>query len=230
MKSKLAASLSKLGLALSAIFVLYLSYHFGVASLYAKAVSNQIELWDKSADKPKLSDIEQAEMLIESSIKHHSSHPHYFDLQGKVYEWKAYISDDAEKQAYLELAKNAYLISAELRPNWPNTWADLATLETQLLGSNREQYLHQADIKGPYIPQVNFKIATLALSNWQQFSPNERKLAMPHIYRAIKHKDVRQRFRDYLTQNKKFRFACIVMKQMPDIDYASLASCRYLNI
>ncbi|MBN3495293.1 VpsP family polysaccharide biosynthesis protein [Vibrio neptunius] len=230
MRKRAAASLFKLGLAFSAICVLYLSYHFGVASLYAKAVSNQIEQWNASNKKPSFSDIESAEKLISAGLTHHPSHPHYFDLQGKVYEWKAYISDSLDKEAYLKLAKSAYLNSAELRPNWPNTWVNLATLETQMQGESRELYLRKADQKGPFVPQVNLKIATLALSHWQQFTPQERKLAMPHIYRAIKHKDVRQSFRDYLTKSSKFRFACIIMKHMPDIDYASIGSCRYLKV
>ncbi|NOI76147.1 hypothetical protein F0224_10695 [Vibrio coralliilyticus] len=230
MKGKVSALLFKLGLAASAMFILFLSYHFGVASLYAKAVSNKIEHWNVSEEKPHLDEIESAEKLIDASLNHHSSHPHYFDLQGKVYEWKAYISDESEKGKYLSLAKQAYIHSAELRPNWPNTWANLAALETQLSGTNRSQYLIQADTHGPFIPEVNLKIATLALSNWQTFTPKERKLAMPHIYRAIKHKDVRQTFRDYLTQSNKFRFACIVMKQMQDVDYASIGSCRYLKV
>ena len=123
MKGKVSALLFKLGLAASAMFILFLSYHFGVASLYAKAVSNKIEHWNASEEKPQLDEIESAEKLIDASLNHHSSHPHYFDLQGKVYEWKAYISDESEKGKYLSLAKQAYIHSAELRLCEPSACA-----------------------------------------------------------------------------------------------------------
>ncbi|CAH8191963.1 MULTISPECIES: VpsP family polysaccharide biosynthesis protein [Vibrio] len=214
-KNIITAPILQWSVGLCALVTLYLAFCFGSASIYAVATEKNIERWVKHPQDVTPNVINETKQTILEAIDYHSSHPHYYNLLGKTLEWEAYLSTTEDQIGILQQAKKAYLKSASLRQNWPDTWADLLSVETQLQGENINLYFDNANQYGPFIPTVNSKIAQVGLENWQQFTPQRRSIIIEHIARALTHPKSQGEMYRYLQSSGLLKFACAAIIYNP---------------
>lgn len=225
---------------LSCLWVGFWAYHFAIASLYILASERQIELWNKTPQNVTLENVDKVTGWLERAIEHDPRHPHYYNLLGKSHQWQAYVqyteqknapmtiafSEQESPQRALQLAKQAYLKGAQLRPEWPVTWSDLAQIEHQLHGADLNLYLRNADHFGPYMAEVNLTLASIGLERWNQLDKELRMITMRHIDRALRHPQVAQRFARYAQSLDKLNLACVLASRAPDALQTPIRVCR----
>ncbi|TKF22560.1 hypothetical protein FCV43_05970 [Vibrio genomosp. F6] len=191
-----------------ALAMVYFSFCFGVASVYASAAEKNIERWSIRPDSVTLENVSETKTIALKAISLQPSHPHYFNILGKIYEWEAFLKNSTDRKNSLIHAKNAYLESASLRPIWPDTWADLIVVDSQLDSKNIVQYINKADKYGPFTPKVNQTVSQVGLINWQLFTSPQKKLALDHAARALTHPKTRGDMYRYLKSQGQLHSVC----------------------
>lgn len=118
----------------------------------------------------------------------------------------------------MHAAKTAFLESAERRPTWPDTWAELLKIEAQLSAHDATQphsskdsldkFMRNADKYGPYTPAVNIAISQVGLAHWKQWDSEQKWLVIEHLARGLDGKNSRHLLADYLKSAHQFKLAC----------------------
>lgn len=127
----------RVGVASSALWVIYFAFQQGIASLYGVTAEKALLAWNHSPAT--LSAVDDAHKAIQSAIEYSPEHPQYYFLQGRIFQWQAYLAQEQDTQQALHAAKTAFLESAERRPTWPDTWAELLKIEAQLSAHDATQ-------------------------------------------------------------------------------------------
>ncbi|HAS2379377.1 TPA: hypothetical protein I7108_002542 [Vibrio cholerae O1] len=195
----------RVGVASSALWVIYFAFQQGIASLYGVTAEKALLAWNHSPAT--LSAVDDAHKAIQSAIEYSPEHPQYYFLQGRIFQWQA-----------LHAAKTAFLYSAERRPTWPDTWAELLKIEAQLSAHDATQphsskdsldkFMRNADRYGPYTPAVNIAISQVGLAHWKQWDSEQKWLVIEHLARGLDGKNSRHLLADYLKSAHQFKLAC----------------------
>ncbi|APF56114.1 hypothetical protein VC0101557_17660 [Vibrio cholerae VC0101557] len=162
--------------------------------------------------------MDDAHKAIQSAIEYSPEHPQYYFLQGRIFQWQAYLAQEQDTQQALHAAKTAFLESAERRPTWPDTWAELLKIEAQLSAHDATQphsskdsldkFMRNADRYGPYTPAVNIAISQVGLAHWKQWDSEQKWLVIEHLARGLDGKNSRHLLADYLKSAHQFKLAC----------------------
>ncbi|EOX4176937.1 exopolysaccharide biosynthesis protein VpsP [Vibrio cholerae] len=203
-------------MASSALWVIYFAFQQGIASLYGVTAEKALLAWNHSPAT--LSAVDDAHKAIQSAIEYSPEHPQYYFLQGRIFQWQAYLAQDQDTQQALHAAKTAFLYSAERRPTWPDTWAELLKVEAQLSAHDATQphsskdsldkFMRNADRYGPYTPAVNIAISQVGLAHWKQWDSEKKWLVIEHLARGLDGKNSRHLLADYLKSAHQFKLAC----------------------
>ncbi|EJL6898217.1 exopolysaccharide biosynthesis protein VpsP [Vibrio cholerae] len=207
----------RVGVASSALWVIYFAFQQGIASLYGVTAEKALLAWNHSPAT--LSAVDDAHKAIQSAIEYSPEHPQYYFLQGRIFQWQAYLAQEQDTQQALHAAKTAFLESAERRPTWPDTWAELLKIEAQLSAHDATTQLHSskgsldkfmrnADRYGPYTPAVNIAISQVGLAHWKQWDSEQKWLVIEHLARGLDGKNSRHLLADYLKSAHQFKLAC----------------------
>ncbi|WP_240431857.1 exopolysaccharide biosynthesis protein VpsP [Vibrio cholerae] len=203
-------------MASSALWVIYFAFQQGIASLYGVTAEKALLAWNHSPAT--LSAVDDAHKAIQSAIEYSPEHPQYYFLQGRIFQWQAYLAQEQDTQQALHAAKTAFLYSAERRPTWPDTWAELLKIEAQLSAHDATQphsskdsldkFMRNADRYGPYTPAVNIAISQVRLAHWKQWDSEQKWLVIEHLARGLDGKNSRHLLADYLKSAHQFKLAC----------------------
>ncbi|HFG2060010.1 exopolysaccharide biosynthesis protein VpsP [Vibrio cholerae] len=203
-------------MASSALWVIYFAFQQGIASLYGVTAEKALLAWNHSPAT--LSAVDDAHKAIKSAIEYSPEHPQYYFLQGRIFQWQAYLAQEQDTQQALHAAKTAFLYSAERRPTWPDTWAELLKIEAQLSAHDATQphsskdsldkFMRNADRYGPYTPAVNIAISQVGLAHWKQWNSEQKWLVIEHLARGLDGKNSRHLLADYLKSAHQFKLAC----------------------
>ncbi|EOG7685711.1 exopolysaccharide biosynthesis protein VpsP [Vibrio cholerae] len=203
-------------MASSALWVIYFAFQQGIASLYGVTAEKALLVWNHSPAT--LSAVDDAHKAIQSAIEYSPEHPQYYFLQGRIFQWQAYLAQEQDTQQALHAAKTAFLYSAERRPTWPGTWAELLKIEAQLSAHDATQphsskdsldkFMRNADRYGPYTPAVNIAISQVGLAHWKQWDSEQKWLVIEHLARGLDGKNSRHFLADYLKSAHQFKLAC----------------------
>ncbi|HFG1542319.1 TPA: exopolysaccharide biosynthesis protein VpsP [Vibrio cholerae] len=203
-------------MASSALWVIYFAFQQGIASLYGVTAEKALLAWNHSPVT--LSAVDDAHKAIQSAIEYSPEHPQYYFLQGRIFQWQAYLAQEQDTQQALHAAKTAFLYSAERRPTWPDTWAELLKIEAQLSAHDATQphsskdvldkFMRNADRYGPYTPAVNIAISQVGLAHWKQWDSEQKWLVIEHLARGLDGKNSRHLLADYLKSAHQFKLAC----------------------
>ncbi|WP_334226164.1 exopolysaccharide biosynthesis protein VpsP [Vibrio cholerae] len=203
-------------MASSALWVIYFAFQQGIASLYGVTAEKALLAWNDSPAT--LSAVDDAHKAIQSAIEYSPEHPQYYFLQGRIFQWQAYLAQEQDTQQALHAAKTAFLYSAERRPTWPDTWAELLKVEAQLSAHDATQphsskdsldkFMRNADRYGPYTPAVNIAISQVGLAHWKQWDSEQKWLVIEHLARGLDGKNSRHLLADYLKSAHQFKLAC----------------------
>ncbi|RBM68228.1 hypothetical protein DLR72_08360 [Vibrio paracholerae] len=206
----------RVGVASSALWVIYFAFQQGIASLYGVTAEKALLAWNHSPAT--LSAVDDVHKAIQSAIEYSPEHPQYYFLQGRIFQWQAYLAQEQDTQQALHAAKTAFLESAERRPTWPDTWAELLKIEAQLsahhvtqLHSSKDsldKFMRNADRYGPYTPAVNIAISQVGLAHWKQWDSEQKWLVIEHLARGLDGKNSRHLLADYLKSAHQFKLAC----------------------
>lgn len=206
----------RVGVASSALWVIYFAFQQGIASLYGVTAEKALLAWNHSPAT--LSAVDDAHKAIQSAIEYSPEHPQYYFLQGRIFQWQAYLAQEQDMQQALHAAKTAFLYSAERRPTWPDTWAELLKIEAQLSAHGATQphsskdsldkFMRNADRYGPYTPAVNIAISQVGLAHWKQWDSEQKWLVIAHLARGLDGKNSRHLLADYLKSAHQFKLAC----------------------
>jgi polysaccharide biosynthesis protein VpsP len=206
----------RVGVASSALWVIYFAFQQGIASLYGVTAEKALLAWNHSPAT--LSAVDDAHKAIQRAIEYSPEHPQYYFLQGRIFQWQAYLAQDQDTQQVLHAAKTAFLESAERRPTWPDTWAELLKIEAQLSAHDAVQphsskdvldkFMRNADRYGPYTPAVNIAISQVGLAHWKQWNSEQKWLVIEHLARGLDGKNSRHLLADYLKSAHQFKLAC----------------------
>ncbi|EOX4232783.1 exopolysaccharide biosynthesis protein VpsP [Vibrio cholerae] len=203
-------------MASSALWVIYFAFQQGIASLYGVTAEKALLAWNHSPAT--LSAVDDAHKAIQSAIEYSPEHPQYYFLQGWIFQWQAYLGQEQDTLQALHAAKTAFLESAERRPTWPDTWAELLKIEAQLSAHDATQphsgkdsldkFMRNADRYGPYTPAVNIAISQVGLAHWKQWDSEQKWLVIEHLARGLDGKNSRHLLADYLKSAHQFKLAC----------------------
>ncbi|HGE6065605.1 TPA: exopolysaccharide biosynthesis protein VpsP [Vibrio cholerae] len=204
-------------MASSALWVIYFAFQQGIASLYGVTAEKALLAWNHSPAT--LSAVDDAHKAIQSAIEYSPEHPQYYFLQGRIFQWQAYLAQEQDTLQALHAAKTAFLESAERRPTWPDTWAELLKIEAQLSAHDATTQLHSskdsldkfmrnADRYGPYTPAVSIAISQVGLAHWKQLDSEQKWLVIEHLARGLDGKNSRHLLADYLKSAHQFKLAC----------------------
>nr|WP_217266580.1 exopolysaccharide biosynthesis protein VpsP [Vibrio cholerae] len=199
------------------MWVIYFAFQQGIASLYGVTAEKALLAWNHSPAT--LSAVDDAHKAIQSAIEYSPEHPQYYFLQGRIFQWQAYLAQEQDTQQALHAAKTAFLYSAERRLTWPDTWAELLKIEAQLSAHDSTTQLHSskdsldkfmrnADQYGPYTPAVNIAISQVGLAHWKQWNSEQKWLVIEHLARGLDGKNSRHLLADYLKSAHQFKLAC----------------------
>lgn len=206
----------RVGVASSALWVIYFAFQQGIASLYGVTAEKALLAWNHSPAT--LSTVDNAHKAIQSAIEYSPEHPQYYFLQGRIFQWQAYLAQEQDTQQALLAAKTAFMDSAERRATWPDTWAELLKIEAQLSAHDATQphsskdsldkFMRNADRYGPYTPAVNIAISQVGLAHWKQWDSEQKWLVIEHLARGLDGKNSRHPLADYLKSAHQFKLAC----------------------
>ncbi|ENM5842474.1 exopolysaccharide biosynthesis protein VpsP [Vibrio mimicus] len=199
--------------AASALLVIYFAFQQGIASLYALAAEKELLAWNHTpASMPA---VEEAHIAIQRAIDHNPDHPQYYFLAARIWQWQAFLSTGQEADQALTTAKATYLESAQRRPMWPDTWAELLKIEAQLHRDGQDitelgEYLIKAAQYGPYTPAVNIAISQVGLAKWKLWNSEQKWLVIEHLARGLYGKNSRHTLAEYLKSTDQFKLACVL--------------------
>lgn len=126
------------------------------------SVKNSIDVWQRKPELVNALKVDRALGKIEIALSYFPKNALYYQMQGQLYEWKAFsVEDEAVPSDVQTVPSNspenlnqafvAYKKSLELRPNWSGSWIGLASVKWKRreLDSAFYAYLARAVEVGP---------------------------------------------------------------------------------
>ena len=201
----------------------------GMASANFFQVQNFLTEWDRNSELLTEERYQQAEQLMTLTLAKEPQHPHYLLSMAKVLEWGWFKGFRPASE--MELVERYYQQAIELRPTWPNAYADyawyLSTVQFRLTDAFAQLAL--ADRYGPYTPQVLLQTLAVAFSQWTHLNPTQKALAYRALERSVDaHPRLYNPVLKLVKQYQMERLSCIYLRarQSSRPPYSALAQQR----
>lgn len=216
-------------LAAGTLLLLLPVWQAGMASANFFRVQFLLNEWDKNSENLTPERYQQAQQLMEISLNKDPKHPHYLLSMAKVLEWGWYKGfRPASEMAVVE---NYYQQAIQLRPNWPNAYADyawyLSTVQFRLTEAFAQLAL--ADQYGPYMPQVLHRTLAVVYSQWPHLNAAQKALGYRVLTRTLDaNPSIYNPVLQLVKQHQMQRLGCIYLRarQTTDQPYSPLAQQR----
>jgi len=194
-------------------WLLYYITPFGLASGYYFKANYYLELWQR---KPKTLDSDswqQAAEAIHQAVEHHPNHAHYLLTQAKINEWAWYAGFKTPDQ--IAVNDQLYKQAIQLRPNWPNAYADYA----YYLGiinfrvSEAFEELAKAKQVGPFTSETFQRTLLIAATHWSLLNVSQKAIGLQALEQMVKNSYVTYRQAIQISQDAKLqRQFCIYLR------------------
>ncbi|OBP14314.1 hypothetical protein A5320_11020 [Rheinheimera sp. SA_1] len=216
-------------LALSTLVLLAPVWQAGMASANFFRVQFLLNEWDKNSDNLTPERYAQALQLMEVTLSKDPDHPHYLLSMAKVLEWGWYKG--LRPASEMAVVERYYQQAIQLRPQWPNAYADYAWYQSTVQFRLTEAFeqLALADQYGPYMPQVLQRTLAVVYSQWPHLNATQKALGYQVLARSI---GASPRLYNpvilLVKQHQMQRLGCIYLqaRQSADKPYSELAQQR----
>lgn len=216
-------------LALCTLLLLVPVWQAGMASANFFRVQFLLNEWDKNSDNLTLERYQQAQQLMEVTLAKDPDHPHYLLSMAKVLEWGWYKG--LRPASEMAVVESYYQQAIQLRPHWPNAYADyawyLSTVQFRLTEAFAQLAL--AEQYGPYTPEVLRRTLAVVYSQWPHLNATQKALGYQVLTRSINasatlYNPVLQ----LVKQHQMQRLGCIYLqaRQKTSLQYSELAQQR----
>lgn len=158
----------------------------GLASAYYFKANYYLELWQRKPETLDLNSWQQAADAIETAVKLHPHHPHYLITQAKINEWAWYKGLKTADQ--IAVNDELYKLAIELRPTWPDAYADyayyLGIVNFRISEAFRE--LDKGSLYGPYTPIVFQRTLLISASRWSLLNGTQKARSFIVLEQMVK--------------------------------------------
>ncbi|WP_152342830.1 hypothetical protein [Rheinheimera sp. KL1] len=129
---------------------------------------------------------QEAASAIERAIELHPKHPHYLLTLAKINEWAWYKGLKTADQILVN--DQLYKLAIELRPNWPNAYADYAYYLGIVNFRVSEAFTELAKARqyGPYTSEVFQRTLLIAATHWALLNGEQKALAFQALAPLVK--------------------------------------------
>jgi len=154
-------------------YLISLSFKAGLADVFASQATRQLVLWTKIKQMPTEAQWQFAFRNIERAYNLQPWHADYFEILGRVLEWRALMSEPQAHEQAIQARRQALLYFTKAivrRPSWSYAWASLA-LTKQRLNELDGDFVHavtQAIRFGAHDSKVQLMIANVGLAAWRK--------------------------------------------------------------
>ncbi len=198
----------------------------GMASANFFRVQFLLNEWDKNSDNLTPERYQQAQRLMEATLAKEPDHPHYLLSMAKVLEWGWFKG--LRPASDMAVVESFYQQAIQLRPHWPNAYADyawyLSTVQFRLTDAFTQLAL--AEQYGPYMPEVLQRTLAVVYSQWPHLNAAQKAMGYRVLAQSIEanprlYNSVLQLVKQYRMQ----RLGCIYLQARP-AQYSALAEQR----
>jgi hypothetical protein len=170
MKTNAVFSVLKMITGLICLYLVTIAFRWGIANVYYFQANSYIDEW--SYERNSLTEISyrKANGLIKKALYYHPDHNHYVHTYGRIMHWG--VIAGVETVSNYQDVKSIYLEATVTRPNWSETWTDLASLNAYLYGVTDEtrEYIAKARATGHFTEHVMYTVSQIYLDNWDYLS------------------------------------------------------------
>jgi hypothetical protein len=158
----------------------------GMASAYYFKANYYLELWQRKPDTLTAASWQQAAEAIEKAVELHPTHPHYLLILAKINEWAWYKKIKTADQILVN--EQLYKLAIELRPAWPNAYADYAYYLGIVNFRISEAFaeLAKAAHYGPYTSEVYQRTLLISASRWSLLNGEQKVQSFKALEQMIK--------------------------------------------
>ncbi len=178
---------------LSLVYLIGLAFRAGLADIFASQSTQQMVAWTKTKQMPTQTQWQFTLGAIQRAHYLHPEHPDYFEVLGRIFEWRALMDDEQTGDAATKRRRQAlqyFRRAVELRPVWPYGWASLA-LTKQRLNEVDVDFVHamtQAIYFGAHDGKVQLMIADAGLAVWRELNPQAQQQVMQMVANGMEKK------------------------------------------
>lgn len=188
----------RLGLALLLLGALVLAVTGGrllIAGVAAHQAQSFIDDWEQLGEVPTEQAWRVAEAAAQRAVSFYPGlNGDYYERLGRVYEWRheSLNFGDPEADVSRRRALEAYRRAVEVRPDWPDTWVQIAFIKLRLLEFDEEfdRALQLGFENGPWRMRINRDLSTVGLIAWPQLDEAQRARIMTSAERTVAFSDV----------------------------------------
>lgn len=194
-------------------WLLYYITPFGMASGYYFKANYYLDLWQR---KPKTLDNhswQEAAEAIQQAVERHPNHPHYLLTQAKINEWGWFAGIKTRDQ--IAINDQLYKQAIQLRPNWPNTYADYAYYLGIINFRVSEAFDQLATAKqvGPFMPETFQRTLSIAATHWSVLNVSQKAIGLQALEQMVKNSYATYRQAIQISQDAKLqRQFCIYLR------------------
>ena len=175
MKTNVVFSVLKMITGLICLYLVTIAFRWGIANVYYFQANSYIDEW--SYERNSLTEISyrKANGLIKKALYYHPDHNHYVHTYGRIMHWG--VIAGVETVSNYQDVKSIYLEATVTRPNWSETWTDLASLNAYLYGVTDEtrEYIAKARATGHFTEHVMYTVSQIYLDNWDYLSNEDMR-------------------------------------------------------
>jgi hypothetical protein len=159
----------------------------GMASAYYFKANYYLELWQRKPDTLTAASWQQAAEAIETAVELHPTHPHYLLIMAKINEWAWYKKIKTADQILVN--EQLYKLAIELRPGWPNAYAEYAYFLAMVNFRISEGFdaLKLANHYGPFIPETFERTFSIATYHWSLLNSNQKAMGFYALEKMVKY-------------------------------------------
>ncbi|RCU49474.1 hypothetical protein DU002_11165 [Corallincola holothuriorum] len=202
---------------LSVVVIFTLSWFaivHGIANLSGVYAERKLHKWALQ-NSITIAELPRVEQSIARAIRLQPDNAHYYILQAKLMEWKAFYELD-HADSHLKNAISSLQTSLTFRPNWPNTWLDLAFLEHKLsrYDDRFQQAVNRAESLGAYKQDVTLELIRLGFETWEHRSAFMKEKLIAALKRGLTAESTAWKVLALATAHRKVRVVCLVNRSL----------------
>ncbi len=191
--------------------ILYFAIPFGMANIYANAVATTHDFWAEDSNIPNTEErLSESTSLVNSMLALQPSHPYYLTLAANHFAWSAFFKQD---KTDLQYAIEYELAGLQLRPTWPQNYAQLAFYYWQLDDKTTAYtYLENAIKYGPYDPDTAEKVIEFGIADWDSLTTKQRIYFSNTLIRQLKNYRYKPRVEMLISRSENKNKTCNLIK------------------
>jgi len=168
------------------LWLIYLSFSYGLADILAEQANYEMQLWENQ--ELTLDTWNSTQTILQQALQFDPQNPDLLEMMGKMYDWKAKRSFSLPEQIVAhQRALDYFRKAAKKRPISALTWANIILIKNFLFQYDIQfaTALEQAVLQAPWHPFIHHVVVYVGLSAWQHLSEKEQSLVLVTIKRGL---------------------------------------------